>query len=224
MDSLSSKYRRKWRFRRGKYTALTDVALAAAVVAAVHFVLFTVFKYKEPEKSIVSKNSTVTFYRADSESENSWLKIHDPKLAVRGDSAKGFCSFMPAKEPRKITAANFNDGIDMPEIKQVINKPLKTVKAALPVIPKAQMPEKEYSRKVVVMDAAGNLLDIDMSKITPEKFGTSRFVLRGKGAFRRVETVQSCASLQDHLAANILIETGLPENEHITVVWREVKK
>lgn len=225
MDPKSRNYMRKWRYSRRKSPVWLDMVLAVVIAITAHAVFFGIFKYKEPDTGSVRQGAMVTFYNLNGLSEREktneldWLNRHDPKLAVRGDSPIGFSSFLPEEKSRKITVSEFRDGLELPEKKKIIYKPLAAGKAVMPEIPAGAGQIAEYKANAVVLDSLGRKIDLDMSKIAVENAGTSRFVVRGRKPYQRVDILQSCSIKQDIIASERLLDTDLPENEHITVIW-----
>ena len=230
MNVRSRNNQRKWRYSRSKGAAWKDAVLAVVIALSAHAVFFGVFKYKEPESAVVRQKSMVTLFNLNTLSEKEreqslkWLELHDPKLAVRGDSSIGFSSFLPGTRQRMLTVNEFNDGHELPEKFKISYKPAVSGKAAMPGIPATEFSGAGYASGAAVLDSRGKRVELDMSKIPVSVSGTSRFVIRGKGMYRRVDTIRSCAVEQDALAANILLDSDFKENEHITVVWLKGEK
>ena len=221
---------RKWRFSRRKSPAWLDMVLAVVIAVIAHAVFFGIFKYKEPDAGSTRQGAMVTFYnlntlpKSERENELDWLRRHDPKLVVKGDSPIGFSSFLPPEKSRKVTVREFRDGLELPEKKKITYKPFVSGKAVMPEIPAGVSPAAERKAKAVVLDSRGRKININMSKIVIESSGTSRFVVRGRNPYQRVDILKKSSDRQDNLASEILLNSGLPENEHITVIWLKGEK
>ena len=230
MNAKSRNSQRKWRYSRPARPAWLEAVLAVIIAVAAHIVFFGVFQYKEPGSGGIRQGAMVTLYNLNTLSSTEreqalkWIERHDPKLAVRGDSPAGFSSFLPKEKKRKVTVEQFKAVIDLPEKKQITYKAFKTAQAAMPGIPETSDVSGKYLQKTAVLDSMGGKVDVDMSKITPIAAGTSMFVIRGKGDYKRVETLKSCAAEQDARAAEILLDAGFDENEHLTVIWLKGEK
>ena len=221
MNVKSRNYQRKWRYSRSKNPAW-EAVLALVVAVAAHILFFGVFKYKEQQSIPQKQGSRITLFNLSSLSERErtqsekWLKLHDPKLAVRGDSPIGF---VPETKNRRISVKEFYAQPDLPQVKLAKYVPIKTRKAEIRTIPEVSVPQKKNVSGAVVLDGRGRVISVDLGSIKSAAAGTSCFAVRGKGLLKRIEIIQSCAAKQDELAANILLNADLKENEKITVVW-----
>ena len=230
MNVRSRNYQRKWRYSQSKGTAWKDAVLALVIALLAHGVFFGLFKYKEPGSVSVRQKSMVTLYNLNTLSSEDraqalkWIELHDPKLAVRGDSPVGFSSFIPPARRKFFSVKEGNAGFELPEKQPISYKPVAFPKAGMPGIPEAEITGVSYTGNAAVLDSRGKTVDIDMSAIAVSAAGTSCFVIRGQGMYRRVETIKSTAAEQDALAANILLSADFKENERITVIWLKEKK
>ena len=230
MNVKSRNYQRKWRYSRSRTPYWLQFLLALAAAALVHAVFFGVFTCKEQQLQQHEQKSKITLFNLGSLSENKgkhsakWLQMHDPKLAVRGDSPIGFSSFVSEVKDRKITVREFKVPLDLPQAKPIKYIPRQVKSAAVPEIFELPVEIKKSIVKSQVIGENGKVLALDLGKIKVDAAGTSRFVLRGKGLLRRVEIIESCSAKQDSLAAGIIQNSNLPDGAEVAVVWVKEQK
>lgn len=226
MNVKSRNLKRKWRYSRSRNPLWLDSLAALLIAAAAHALFFGVFKYEEQNVETAPQSSQITICNLASlpkdmqERSLKWLEMHDPKLAVRGDSHIGFSSFAPELKNKKVPLKEFKIQFDLPEVKAVRYRSGRKKNAQMNSIPDVPVLAEHSRAGSIVLNSKGEEISVDLGGIKPVSAGVSTFAVRGKGLLKRVEIIKSSAKVQDELAANILLHADIRENENITVIWR----
>ena len=224
MNTRSS-IKRKWRFSRTSSTYWQELSVALLTAAVVHLLFFAVFKYRESEASELSKGSKITLYNVTAMEKNQrsrtvkWLQMHDPKLAVRGDSPFGFAGLMPKEKRRTITVSEFKPELDIPEAAELKYVPSAVRAAELKDFPQVSLLKTPGKGETVVLDPRGKRAGFDLSRIKAAVPGTGVYRLSGEGLLRRVEVVKTTAPEQDRLFSQLLLDTDISSSGEFTVIW-----
>lgn len=228
--NVKAPVRRRWRFAKPQTPAWVETLLAVSAAVAAHLLFFGVFNYSTPENTSRKASSRLTLYNISGMPDDvkkeavKWLGLHDPSLAVRGDSRIGFSSYLPEEKRRRIRVEEFRPQMDIPAVSELKYRPIKKTSvagASLPVwIPD---PQKAIDR-IKAYDQRGRGVDLKLDMPDDFQSGTGVFAVRGSGDFRRVEVLKSLNPVQDRLAVKALLETALSDGERITVLWLRGEK
>ena len=228
--NVKAPLRRRWRFAKPQTPAWVDTLLAVSAAVAAHLLFFGVFDCTTPENTSRKASSTLTLYNisgmpGDVKREAvKWLGLHDPALAVRGDSPIGFASSLPGEKRRRIKVEEFRPQMDVPAVRELKYQQVKrrsVDSGKLPVwVPEA----KSAVSRLKAYDQRGR--EIGLALDMPEEFqpGNNVFAVRGSGDLRRIEILKSLNPDQDQLAVNALLKKELPDGERITVLWLRGEK
>ena len=223
---------RRWRFNRRKlFPAWMDIPLAVAAAVAFHLLFFGVFQSREPENSSGNARTNVTLLNISSlsaEKQNAavkWLVHHDPKLALRGDSAVGFSSFLPASKQKDINIKESKVNTALPQVKIKEYSAMKHTPSDsrnMP-LPSFSVEQKELPGNSIVVDNSGKRLKLDIPGRNFQP-GVTVIALKGSGYYRYAEILEPCSQLQDNAAANAIVDSGLESGRIYTIIWKGGRK
>ena len=222
--------KRKWKFSRRKlFSARLDFPLALIAAVAVHLLFFGVFKYREPGSGTDSHRAKVTFYNINSLPETKksaavkWLTNHDPKLAVRGDSAIGFASYVPHTAVSTISIREFGAEITLPQITQNSYKAIKSSPLPQTNMPLPVPDVRTDARESVVIDGNGRRINLNIP-VSGIQRGKTVISLKGSGYYRHAQILEACSPSQDVAAAAAIADSDLESGKIYTVIWGEKQK